>query len=330
MAESIDVLVVDDVADAAETYAQLISGGTGLGVAHTSEPRQALELVRSHAVKVLVVDQRMPVSGTDLYAQIRVADPRIRAIMLTGEAGAAEVGAAVTLGFKDYLKKADVRKLPDLVLRQYAEYMSEAASERLSQARPLLFVRGDRTWFRRRGGGRVEYRLLGIRQTDAGFSPPTEWETVLTLHAGQTERLEYSFEVEQTLVFERETTNKLTSQLGLSGKDVVVLEARLAAEWSERRREAATVRARQTRTIERTFQLPTEPADPNQLHVQLRRIQQAPVYERIRADLLVSCECCRLQNVIRIELLRPTAKRALRREDRLSDGSARSSELGIE
>jgi CheY-like chemotaxis protein len=289
-----------------------------------------LELVRSDAVKVLVVDQRMPVSGTDLYRQIRDVDPRIRAIMLTGEADVAEVGAAVTLGFKDYLRKADVRRLPDRVLQQYAEYMSEAASEGLSQVRPVLFARGARTWFRRRGGGRVEYRLLGIRQVEAGYSPPAEWVTVLTLHTGQTERLEYSFEVERTLVLERETTDKLTSRLGLSNKDVVVLEARLETELSERHRKTSTVRARQTRTIERTFQLPAEPTDPNQLHVQLRRIQQAPVYERIRADLLVSCECCRLQNVVRIELLWLTAKRALRREDRLSDGSARISELGIE
>src|SRR4051812_30972826 len=103
--EEVDVLVVDDTSGAAEDYASVIMSETGLRVAHTDDTSEALEWVKTANVKVLVLDQKMPVLGTDLYRQVRTFAPDVRAIMLTGEASPQEVSDAYAIGFKDYLAK---------------------------------------------------------------------------------------------------------------------------------------------------------------------------------------------------------------------------------
>src|SRR5215218_6116056 len=99
----IKVLVVDDVAGAAEQYARLIRLGTQLNSIGVDDPNKAIEIVKSNPVCVAVLDQRMPgKSGTELFEEIKEIDASIKAIMLTGEADANEVAQAFRLGYDDH------------------------------------------------------------------------------------------------------------------------------------------------------------------------------------------------------------------------------------
>ncbi len=104
-----DVLVVDNIVVAADEFARLIRKATGLAVTmSTSDPEVAEQTVSSGDVRVVVLDQRMEVPGTELFARMRRHDPRLRAIMLTSEAEGPETGLGIRLGFHDYIHKTDV------------------------------------------------------------------------------------------------------------------------------------------------------------------------------------------------------------------------------
>ena len=93
-----EVLVVDDVLSAANDYARLIETKIGLQVAYTSDVEEALKYVQYNDMKVLVLDQKMPVTGTQLLEKLRPFTSA-RAIMLTGEADKEELGNAINPNF---------------------------------------------------------------------------------------------------------------------------------------------------------------------------------------------------------------------------------------
>jgi hypothetical protein len=146
---------------------------------------------------------------------------------------------------------------------------------------------------------------------------------------GQPEKFTLTREVERTLVIENTSTEQLTTQMGLSVKNVADLKSSLTAEITNRFSQVETIHEKEERTTERTLELPKEPSDPNQLHVILRRIEHAQVYRPIRVDLLVDCSCCGLKNTMSLEVRMSTDRVALRQVDRLSDGTTRSHDLGF-
>lgn len=325
----IDVLVVDDTAGAAEDYAQVISAETGLSVAFADDPSRALEIAKTSSLKVLVLDQRMPVPGTDLYTQIRAFAPYVRAIMLTGEAGPDEVGEAMELGFNAYVPKGLFRqRLVSTVLHEYAAHAATVAAASLAGTQPVVLVRRGPAmpWNR----PKVTYRLRSFELVSDSHVLPGEWTTIVTLHAGQVEKVTEVTEVEDTIVLETETAAKLSSQLGFSLKQVAELKSQLSSELTARFKSSKSVRSRASRTIEVTYQLDPEPSDPDELHVRLRRIQHAPVYRRFRGELVSDCECCSHSELTVIDVLMATGRRAVRHDDRLSNGEVRLRDLGAD
>ena len=101
-----EILIVDDVEVAANDFAALIKANLRFNVIAVSTSVEAIEVVKKHNIRVVVLDQVMPgKKGTDLYKEIKNINPSIKAIMLTGEASSDEVGLAMRLGFSNYLNK---------------------------------------------------------------------------------------------------------------------------------------------------------------------------------------------------------------------------------
>lgn len=118
-----EILIVDDVEVAANDFAALIKANLRFNVIAVSTSVEAIEVVKKHNIRVVVLDQVMPgKKGTDLYKEIKNINPSIKAIMLTGEASSDEVGLAMRLGFSNYLNKGEILKLPEIVLSLYIQY----------------------------------------------------------------------------------------------------------------------------------------------------------------------------------------------------------------
>ena len=120
-----EILVVDDILEAAQDYARLISSKTGLTVISTSDPEKALQIVQHNDIKVLVLDQKMPkMTGTELLRKLREFT-RARALMLTGEADIEDLGNAINMNFSAHVNKSQVMDLPSSVLHQYTMYCTD-------------------------------------------------------------------------------------------------------------------------------------------------------------------------------------------------------------
>ncbi|MFI7018678.1 response regulator [Streptomyces sp. NPDC050164] len=324
MSESVDVVVVDDILSAASAYSELIRVKTGLIVAHTSNPSEALEVCRRNSIKVAVLDQRMPdISGTDLYQRMMQIDPSIRAIMLTGEASAQEVGAAIQLQFKKYLPKNEVRNLPDAVLGEYVAWQSESASRTLAADRPTIFERRTSLLSR----NTVKYGVLRAEIVDPSHTFSDQWRDVVSLHAGQVERRQIQVDIGSSVVLEEETIDSLRTDLGVSTKHIASMTGKLQIELSQRFRETHTLTASSTQIVEQTFSL-QEPTDLTQRHVKFRRILKAPIFSRVKIEIVTSCNCCSASSVNSLDAYIPTRRTALRQIDKYSDGTSEETDLG--
>lgn len=169
-----DVLVVDDVAQAAEDYGRLIQARTGFKVIWTSLPDEAEELVRQSDIKVVVLDQVMPVRGTELMQRLKNINPQLKTLMLTGEASGKEIGQAINLNFDKYLDKADVKKLPGYVRSLYTDYQCEFY-ENLKKLAPK-FLRITRKGF---------YYLLSKEKISSCYADERQTRTLLNVFAGE-------------------------------------------------------------------------------------------------------------------------------------------------
>lgn len=169
-----DVLVVDDVAQAAEDYGRLIQARTGFKVIWTSLPEEAEELVRQSDIKVVVLDQVMPVRGTELMQRLKKINPQLKTMMLTGEASGKEIGQAINLNFDKYLDKADVKELPGYVRSLYTDYQCEFYENLTKLAPKFLRI----TW-------KGIYYLLSKEKINSCYADERQTRTLLNVFAGE-------------------------------------------------------------------------------------------------------------------------------------------------
>jgi two-component system NtrC family sensor kinase len=79
------VLVVDDEDQVRDALTRVL-GDTGCGVLVAESGEEALEILRQHAVQLLISDNNMPgMSGLELFKEVRRLHPHMLRIMLTGD-----------------------------------------------------------------------------------------------------------------------------------------------------------------------------------------------------------------------------------------------------
>lgn len=175
------LLFVDDDLDTAREYAEQVANFTNLRPYVCSTKAEALEAVQKYPIGVAVLDQKMPeISGTQLFAELRKIAPRMRAIMLSGEADQTEIGEAMNLGYQKYLHKSDFRKLPQLVLKEFSRYQTEAARS-LEFERVYLFKVANFFGLR----GTIEFWLEAIFVEDEAFVPNDSWVLIDQVNCGE-------------------------------------------------------------------------------------------------------------------------------------------------
>jgi len=100
------ILILDDEPDAAKSWMQILEAA-GYRCLATTEPEQALRLLESEHLDLLLTDLRMPgMDGMEMLRQARKIDQHIQVVMLTGYASLESAVAAVKAGAFDYLSKS--------------------------------------------------------------------------------------------------------------------------------------------------------------------------------------------------------------------------------
>jgi len=110
--ENINVLLVDDEVEFLETLVKRLTK-RGLNVLAAKSGQEALSIIRAKKIDLVVLDVRMPgIDGVQTLREIKVLDPLMEVIMLTGHASIEVAIEGMELGAFDYLMKpADIDEL---------------------------------------------------------------------------------------------------------------------------------------------------------------------------------------------------------------------------
>ena len=278
----VQVLVVDDVIDAAKWFAALIKDATGLICYATNSPGDAVRVAEQNMTLVAVLDQRMPEKeGTQLFQDLRRVAPTIEAIMLTAEAQIGEISQGITLGFSHVLDKKEVEKLPGLVRNIYYSALARASSRPVID--PVKLVSERRRFGLWRTPG---LRLIGFTVLEENCVKNNEWETYMQLTVGEKRTDEIQFKIAHTFTLEHDSKLSIQAKVGLKG--LRALEATLDSDLTL---EVGLTDKRDTslsRTTKVSYELPPRPAGDSP-YIQAVNYQYAPTYRRVRLEIERYC-----------------------------------------
>lgn len=134
------ILVVDDDRELLETLGEWLSW-FGFEVILSDDPLQALEVAKAQAIDLAITDLQMPgMSGIDLLSSLKILDPQLKVIILTGHATLEN--ALATLRQEkafDFLQKPlrDMERLEGIIKKALAARDAERPGD-ANGARQLL------------------------------------------------------------------------------------------------------------------------------------------------------------------------------------------------
>jgi DNA-binding NtrC family response regulator len=121
---TIKVLLVDDEKDFLTTLEERMTI-RGMAVRATTSAREALKILKVESFDVMVLDLMMPeMDGIDLLKTVKIKQPELQIILLTGH-GTIEKGMeAMRLGAADFIEKpADIEILLEKIRKARARKM---------------------------------------------------------------------------------------------------------------------------------------------------------------------------------------------------------------
>ncbi|GAB1695034.1 response regulator [Krasilnikovia sp. M28-CT-15] len=318
-----EVLVVDDHAKTAESVANYVQTVTGLAVVATSNPTDALAIMKTRAIKVAVLDQRMPEkAGTVLSQELRAVDGGVRLIMFSGKASADDVReAAFNIKFNEVLKKGDVDRLAEVVFQQYLEYRLEC-QQRLVGPVTELYRSPKRYGF---FGPQVIFSLIGLRVLQESFVDEGGWQTVLHLTRGQEDKrgATWSSKYAVTIEEQSQTAIKMSTR-GRINVSVGHIQTALEQAIAETHKSAVVVDQTGSLTREVTYKISDQESN-----VRSRHLQRAPVYRVWAALIRIECDRCGNPREERILIHERLPAFATRQVDYCDDGTQKTHSTGI-
>lgn len=116
------ILVLDDVFDAVVLLRRILEK-KGYQVVSFTEEEEAIEHVKTHTVDMAILDIKLrKMDGVEVLAEMKKADPQIKAIMLTGYPTLDSARESLRLGVAEYcVKPVDKNEIEEKVDRVLAQ-----------------------------------------------------------------------------------------------------------------------------------------------------------------------------------------------------------------
>lgn len=311
-----EVLVVDDSRSAARGYADLIRLKANVPAVYATSSAEALAKIKEYPIKVLVLDQKMPkTTGTTLFQELHEINPLAKAIMLTGEADADEIGEALRIGYSSYIHKSRVAELPGQVLTELLKYHTDFRSNQT----PEKMATVSSGFFRRTI---IDIYYISSIVLDERYVDPKSWITAAEVKAGETIKIKDKIEFESRLRIDTSIESKISS--GFHGKILGSgLGAKLESYLTAKLAVTNEIKQRASQEVERDYSLAKEPEKPDANFVVSRAYQRAPVYRKIESFLELKCSACERDECVSVVALQPTRFIANRQVDVLLRGGSR-------
>lgn len=310
------LLFVDDDVASAEEYAEQVELFTRVRAKVVGTRKDAVNALRKFPIEVVILDQRMPdVRGTALFDEMRVISPGLRAIMLSGEAEASEVGDAINKGFSRYLHKADISKLPRAVLDEIIKYRTQKARELDWQ--PVLLYK-YRAWWGIKGS--IIYKLDSIFVEDETFVPEDGWKIIEQINCGEKRTVTERIEVKADLQFDQEIETNISTNFEIAAKAVSSIKQNMSQTLKVKLAARQVLSESQSREVKRELSLAAEPADPTSNFVRSRSFYWAPTYMKVQCMISKEVKPLGETTYVGLSILIPKREIATKQRDVLNSG----------
>lgn len=293
----IDVLVVDDASDAANSYAQLIQNTYGLISKGTTDPEEAKSIVQHNDIKVIVLDQRMPImNGTELWKEIKKIASDVKAILCTAQATEKEIGEAMNIGFYKYIGKDKIKDLPDTVLMGYNEYFTQTKIKPQQIPISTNFSLKDL-----RNKLCYTFQIVGITKIGETGTSEDDWKTTLTLVQGEENQQEVEVEFGDKISLTHDEEIKISNELNFSTKSLICFKDYLNSQIAQKYNSTYQISNNKRKKESKKYKI-------TENNIEKQYYESAPIFFAYRIVIEKSCKLCHSKQIVPIVVSKQTNK----------------------
>lgn len=327
MESDIEILVIDDHIATAQSYADLIEARCSLKAVATSDIESAVQYVTKSPIKVVVLDQKMPILGTEVFKKLIRINPFLKVIMVSGEASYADAVTAGQLGLLEHLHKKDIKKLPERIFKLRAEY--EIGITRHIRTSKPFYIKWKFSLF---SICRIEYYLLNYTVVNKNFIQESEWKTLEKINQGERQYKEIIIElkIKDEISVSKESITQYKNAASINHKLVLSkLDAALSGSMSLSLAHHASSSRETTKTIQKKIELSLlegEAIDGKKIISKNYEANQ--VYEQILLHIRKACCLCREHVVFPMMVYKPINKKVFRLITYTDDNRSHVTDMG--
>ena len=303
MKSKIEILVIDDNQETAQSYSDLISTYCNLESFATSDINLAFKCVSENPIKIVLLDERMPTPGHEVFPMLKNINPNLKIVMVTGEASAEDILKVDSLGYAAKLHKNNIVNLPSLIYRLCAEYETDLI-KKVATSTPF-YKEWKLNFFHI---GCISYYLLDYKDINNDFVDQHKWKTIERVTQGEKQHKEVVIELKNTEKIS--ISQKLDNHLGYNtnaflSKLEIALDSSLCLN-----NEIVNTK---TETTKRTTELSIKNDEIFEgKKVLSKNYETNQVYKQILLHIKKVCNCCNESCVIPIIINKPINKKIYR------------------
>lgn len=277
------VLLIDDNADFAREYSETLETLCGTRVLYATNADDTLRLVKENPIKVTIIDQVMPVKGTDLFRKIKQIDSQIKTVLLTAEADRHELTEAANMGFDVTLLKEekDMEDLPLKVLMLIGKYNAQ----KYDNSTPIFTQKQKIGLFRK--NQELSYYVQKYEIIDENFVDPKGWITRDIIEKGESLTYEEEFDFKKEFSYSESFKMETNSSLGLANTQLVEFKNQLSAKMAQDFSNTYTESLKKVLKRKKILDLPKD-----QENIVSRKYEYTKVYQQIKVYIRKVCSCC--------------------------------------
>ncbi len=303
MRSKIEILVIDDNKETAQSYSDLITTYCNLQSFATSDIGIAFKCVSENPIKIVLLDERMPTPGHKVFPKLKEINSNLKIVMVTGEASAEEILKIDSLGYAAKLHKNNIVELPSLIHRLYAEYETDLVKN-VTIETPFYKEWKFKFWH----VSSINYYLLAYKDLNNNYIDQSKWKTIERVTQGEKQHKEVVIELKTSEKIA--ITQKLDTHLGYNSKSFLSkLESTLDCSINLNN-EVMNIKTETTRKT-------TELSIKNDEIFEGKRVisknyETNQVYRQILLHIKKECNCCNEHVIIPVIINKPINKKIYR------------------
>lgn len=313
------ILLVDDNVDFAKEYAETLQNQCQSTVLYATTAEQAVNIVKKHPIKVVILDQLMPTKGTELFKKIKQIDSRVKTVLLTAEADKRELTDAANMGFDYTLLKEerDMDKLPTMLLLLIMKYNALAFSDKQSP----FFVWESGGFLGKKQ--KVEYSIVAYEIEDKDYVFPDSWQTRNFVERGTVLTLEDELNVEEEFSYSNDFHIENEQSLGIDLEQTVIFKTNLASKMQQDFKNNYTESLKRIMNRKVQFEIKDDSTG-----VISRSYEYAKVFYMIKVFVQKTCSCCQSKSIDAVTVFLPIPVIKYRIREYYNDGSNKDLDSG--